>query len=66
MNRQKPTTEQTRNKAPREQCGDCKAWQSPAGCGWLDSGIPCRHTVERHRFDAIQQATTGVLHERDI
>lgn len=40
-------------KTPRPQCGNCQAWQVPAGCGYLASGMPCRHTIERRRFEAV-------------
>jgi hypothetical protein len=50
-------TTKPRSQTPRPQCNlppltaPCSVWQFPAGCGFLDAGVPCRHSVERHRFD---------------
>lgn len=59
------TTPQTpKCKTPRPQCGDCKAWQSTPGCGWLDSAAaddpaPCHHSTERRRFDGESEVSVG-------
>lgn len=49
-----------RSKNPRPQCEGCTAWKTGPGCGFLDSGMPCGHSLERHRFDAAGRDITGL------
>ena len=57
-----------RSHQPRFQCGDCRAWQTRTGCGWLDAGTPCGHSVERHRFDQeapLEEDTAHIILQRE-
>jgi len=36
---------------PRPTCAGCPVLLTRVGCGWLSSGTPCKHPVERRRAE---------------